>query len=146
MVEVGRHLWVLLLQPLLQQGHPEKSAQNHVQVAFEDHQGGRLNNLSVHPVPMLEWGLWQWFDFIAFTGMRHAGKVRQVWGLSELVSTGGFLACQGYMVTQQWCLIPRGHQQKGLAVPVLGCPIALWCSQMQHRGNGSPGVSSVGIL
>ena len=29
-------------------------SQVHVQVAFEDHQGGRLNNLSVHPVPMLE--------------------------------------------------------------------------------------------
>lgn len=40
MAEVGRDLWVHLLQPPLQQGHPDQSAQDHVQVAFGDLQGG----------------------------------------------------------------------------------------------------------
>lgn len=54
MVEVGKHVWVLLLQPLLQQWHTEQNAQEHVQVALEDLQRERLNNFSVHPVPTLE--------------------------------------------------------------------------------------------
>jgi len=36
MAEVGRNLWVHLLQPLLKQEHPQKGAQNHIQVDFED--------------------------------------------------------------------------------------------------------------
>lgn len=41
-MEVGRDLWVPLVQPLLQQGHPKKGAQDHSQTPFEDLQGGDL--------------------------------------------------------------------------------------------------------
>lgn len=37
-----------LVQPLLKQGHKEQAAQDHVQVAFEDLQGGRLSSASGH--------------------------------------------------------------------------------------------------
>lgn len=54
-VEVGRHLWVYLLQPLLQQGHAELLAQAHVQAASESLQGEKLHNLSGKPVPAQAW-------------------------------------------------------------------------------------------
>jgi len=38
--EAGRNLWVALLQPVPQQGHPEQGAQGHVQAALGDTQGG----------------------------------------------------------------------------------------------------------
>lgn len=53
-VEVGRHLWVYLLQPLLQQGHAELLTQAHVQAASESLQGEKLHNLSGKPVPVLQ--------------------------------------------------------------------------------------------
>ena len=37
--EAGRALWVPMLQPLPQQGHPEQGAQGHVQVALRDPKG-----------------------------------------------------------------------------------------------------------
>ena len=40
MVEVGRNLWVHLVQPLLKQRHQEQGDQDLVQVASEDLQGG----------------------------------------------------------------------------------------------------------
>ena len=36
MVGVSRSIWVHLLQPLLQQGHPAQGAQSRIQVAFGD--------------------------------------------------------------------------------------------------------------
>ena len=42
-----------VVQPLLKQGHPEEVVQDHVQVAFEDLQEGRLHHLSGQPVPVL---------------------------------------------------------------------------------------------
>jgi len=40
MVEVGRDLWVPLVQSLLKQRHLQQSAQDHIQVAFGDLQRG----------------------------------------------------------------------------------------------------------
>lgn len=37
----GNHL----VQPLIKQCHPEQAAQDHIQLVFEDLQGGRLQNL-----------------------------------------------------------------------------------------------------
>lgn len=39
MAEVGRALCVYLLQPHLQQGHPEQAGQAHTQATFGDLQG-----------------------------------------------------------------------------------------------------------
>ena len=47
MAEAGRTVWVHLVQPLLQQGHPEQAAQDRVQAASEDLQGGRPHSVSV---------------------------------------------------------------------------------------------------
>ena len=52
MIGVEMDLWVHLLQPLLQQGHPEQGAQGHVQAALEDLQG-RDPTASGQPVPAL---------------------------------------------------------------------------------------------
>ena len=38
--EVGRDIWRYLIQSLFKQGHPAQGAQDHVQMAFEDLQGG----------------------------------------------------------------------------------------------------------
>lgn len=51
MAEVGRDLWVHLVQPLLKQRHPEHGNQDHVQVAFEAFQGYSI--ASGQPVPVL---------------------------------------------------------------------------------------------
>lgn len=40
MLEAGRDFWVCLAQPLLQQGHQVQGAQNHIQAASGDLQGG----------------------------------------------------------------------------------------------------------
>jgi len=44
MDEVGRALWVHLAQPLLQQGHSEQDAQDHIQESSEDLQRGDYTN------------------------------------------------------------------------------------------------------
>ena len=41
MGDVERDLWVHLVHPLLKQGNIEQVAQDHIQMAFEDLQGGR---------------------------------------------------------------------------------------------------------
>ena len=54
MVEVGGDLWRSSgPTPLLQQSHLKPVVQDHVQMAFEYLQGGRLHNLSGQPVPGL---------------------------------------------------------------------------------------------
>ena len=40
MILAGRDFWVLVVQPLLKQGHPEQGAQGHIQVSSKDLQGG----------------------------------------------------------------------------------------------------------
>jgi len=52
MAEVGRDLWVHQAQLLFRQAHPEQGAQDHVQVAFGDVQGGDPT-ASGQPMPML---------------------------------------------------------------------------------------------
>lgn len=53
-VEVGRDFWKSSGPTfLLKKGHLEQVAQDHVQVAFEDLQGGRLHNHSGQTVPVL---------------------------------------------------------------------------------------------
>ena len=80
MAEVGRDLWRSLAQSLFQQGHPEQSAQSHIQAASEDPQGrdpqplGSLCQGSItHTAQKCSWcsegtscspicahGLWSW--------------------------------------------------------------------------------------
>lgn len=45
MAEAERVLWVHLVQPQLQQGHPEQGTQGHSQVASGDVQGGDMQPL-----------------------------------------------------------------------------------------------------
>lgn len=52
MVDVGRDLWVNVLQPLLQQGHPEQGAQDHIHVASGDLQGF-ISTASLQPFPVV---------------------------------------------------------------------------------------------
>lgn len=44
MAEVGRALWVHLLQPLLKQRHREQGAQDPIQAAFEGPQGDSIDS------------------------------------------------------------------------------------------------------
>jgi len=54
MVDVGRDLWRSCGPiPLLKQDHLDPVAPDHVQMAFEDLQGGTIYNLSAQPVLML---------------------------------------------------------------------------------------------
>jgi len=54
MVEVGRVLWRSpCLTPLFKWGPLQTVGQDHVQMAFEYLQGGRLHHLSGQPVPVL---------------------------------------------------------------------------------------------
>jgi len=52
MAEAERVLWVHLVQPQLQQGHPEQGAQVHIQLGFDGLQGGDSTS-SGQPVPGL---------------------------------------------------------------------------------------------
>lgn len=54
MAEVGRDLWVHLIQTVFKRGHPEQGAQAHTQVASEDSNKGKIHHLSNQPAPMLK--------------------------------------------------------------------------------------------
>jgi len=54
MVDIGRDLWRSFgPTALLKQGHLEQVAQDHVQMAFEYLQAGRIHNLPGQPLPVL---------------------------------------------------------------------------------------------
>lgn len=57
MVEVGRNLWVHLVQPLLKHGHPKQPGQDHIQVTFVNLRGWSLHSLSGQSMPVL-WHLY----------------------------------------------------------------------------------------
>jgi len=127
MGEVGRHLWVHVVQLLLQQGHSEQGDQGHAQAALGDHQGGDstvfLGNLSQCPITSIAQKcflvfrrnlLYQFVPIASWpagvghhSGRCHSGPASDTFpnaaknSISLLSSKGMLLTC-----AQPWC--PQG--------------------------------------